>query len=235
MKRSSLILTQTMLLAAGLLAGAAASAATVTQTGADFDLSYDSSLLGRYGAPVLNGNTIAFSPSGFKAESSGGNGEFITDQTLNLQLTLHAGKTVSGITLLEQGQYTLSGKQSDVYMWGEFSATAGAAPAISQGIAPNGYFSPNTGNVLAWSSNTSLDFSGVSATSQANGIALSLQTALQAYTRPSDVGLRVASIDMTGSPVLTVSTVPEPESLALALVGLGLLTRFGRGRQSDQN
>lgn len=231
MKRSCSILTTALMMAVGTCSATSAAAAPVTLIGADFDVRFDSALTGLFGTPVLNGNTITLNPlPAFKVESLAGNGEFIVDQTFSLQLLMHAGKAVTSIDLSEQGNYTLSGRQSDVAAWGELRADVGSlgTPELVQAITPVGYFRPNTDSVLSWSASSALDFSGFDATAQAQGLALDIQSALQAYTRPSDTGLRVASIDMTGGLVLSVAVVPEPESFMLALVGLGLLAGLAR-------
>jgi hypothetical protein len=218
-----------LLLAAGLAAAMPAQAAPTTLVGARFDVVYEPSSTGLLGAPRLDGDRIVFTPTGFRAESLDGFGEVINEQVFSLQLILHPGQALSALQLTEQGSYRLSGKQSDVSVSGELRADISGLPGLglAQAISPVGYFRPGDGSALPWSAISELDFSAVPVALQASGITLNLQNVLQGFTRKSDVGTRIASIDATGDLVLSASVVPEPTSgvlllLGLAAVGLGV-------------
>jgi hypothetical protein len=220
-----------LLLSVGLLTTTAPQAATTTLVGLGFDLSFDPELLSLFGMPTLQGNTIAFTPVGFKAESLDGQGEVVSEKAMRLQLFLHPGQRVTAVTLTEQGSYRLSGQQSDVSVWGELQADfSGGAQALVAAITPTDYFFPNNGAVQAWSASGNLDLGGVSRYAQSQGITLDLHNVLQGFTRRSDVGLRVASIEMGGSLVVGVSVVPEPASQGMMLMGLGILGIAAVGR-----
>ncbi len=204
---------------------AAGQANSVTLPGALFDVVYDSVALGVWGAPTLAGGQIRFSPAGYEARSVDGQGEVLTSARAALTLLPHAGVQLAGVVLGEQGPYRVDGRQSDVNVLGELAVVfaADGVPGASAAVTPAGYFFPNTGATESWSAAAALDFTAASAAQQAAGLTLTLDQTLQAYTRASDSGVRLAMIATSGALSLQVSVVPESGSGALLALGLLLL------------
>ncbi len=67
---------------------------------------------GLFGDPTLvGGNTLVFSPSNFRAESSDGDSAFLSDR-LEIELIAHSGYYFQSITVLENGDYEILGTGS---------------------------------------------------------------------------------------------------------------------------
>jgi uncharacterized protein YfiM (DUF2279 family) len=225
------------LAALGCATACSVQAASVTLPGELFDVIYDKATLGPLGAPTLSGSQIGFSPSGYEARSADGQGEVLTPAVATLTLLPHAGVQLAGLAFTEQGSYRVDGRQSDVNVLGEL-AVAFAAPGVptaSAAITPAGYFFPNTGATESWSAAAAVDFTAASAAQQAAGLTLTLDQTLQAYTRATDTGVRLAFIATSGALSMQVSVVPEAGSallLALGLVAIGVVAR--KSRRSGQ-
>jgi hypothetical protein len=225
------------LAALGCAAACSAQAASVTLPGALFDVAYDSAALGLLGAPSLSGNQIRFLPSSYEARSADGKGEVLTPALVTLNLLPHAGVQLAGLAFTEQGSYRVDGRQSDVNVLGELGVAFAApgVPAASAAVTPAGYFFPNTGATESWSAAAALDFTAASAAQQAAGLTLTLDQTLQAYTRATDTGVRLAFIAASGALLMQVSVVPEVSSslmLALGLLLFGVAgTKNQRARQ----
>jgi hypothetical protein len=214
-----------------------AHAATQVLSGSHFDVAYDDSALGLFGAPSLSGNTIFFSPTAFSVQSTVGQGRLNLNQSVSLQLLLHAGQTVQSINLSETGTFRLAGTQSDVYADGELSAFGLAAPgnALVSAITPDSLFGPNAnGAPQPWNGAASLDLAG-SGIDQSAGVGVKLQNFLTARTTTTDPNpLQVAMVQISpaGNAIaLSVTMVPELESWAMLLAGLGVLAAVRRRKK----
>jgi hypothetical protein len=82
-----------------------AHAATQVLSGSHFDVIFDDSALGLFGAPSLSGDTIYFSPTAFVAQSAIGSGRITLNQSVSLQLMLHGGRSIQSISLTEGGTF----------------------------------------------------------------------------------------------------------------------------------
>jgi hypothetical protein len=211
-----------LLAALGCAAVCSAQAASVTLPGVLFDVTYDSATLGPLGAPSLSGNLIRFSPSGYEARSADGQGEVLTPAIATLTLLPHADVQLAGLAYAEQGGYRVDGRQSDVNVLGELAVVFASpgVPATSAAVTPAGYFYPNTGATESWSAAAALDFTAASAAQQAAGLTLTLDQTLQAYTRATDTGVRLAFIATSGALLMQVSVVPEVRSALMLALGL---------------
>jgi MYXO-CTERM domain-containing protein len=215
---------------------APAHAATQVLSGSHFDVIFDDSALGLFGAPSLSGDTIYFSPTAFIAQSAIGSGRITLNQSVSLQLVLHGGRSIDSISLTEGGTFRLAGSQSDVYADGELRGFGLAAPGntLVAAITPDTGFGPNaTGSPQAWNGAATLGFAG-SGIDQSAGVGVTLQNVLTARTTTTDPNpLQVAMVQISpaGNAIaLNVTMVPEPEGWAMLLAGLGVLTAARRRR-----
>ncbi len=208
-------------------------AATQTLSGGSFDIAFDDTATSLFGVPAIVGNSIVFSPPAFAANSTDGAGQVSVDRTINLQLMPHLGQAVQMIGLLEHGSYQLSGSQSDVYASGELRVSGLTNPAIqvSGSIIPNTLFGFTGSSVQSWQGTAAVTFDG-SGIDQSAGINLRLQNLLEGKTlRTDSTPLRVAfvGLDTSGQSIaLNVTMVPEPETWALLMTGLGVLGAAAR-------
>lgn len=86
-------------------------AATVQLNGAGFVALYDDSQMSNlFGTPTLSGDgkTILFSPLSFLAQSTGDQGTVITQSNVQIDIIPDAGRRLSGISLIENGDYLLT-------------------------------------------------------------------------------------------------------------------------------
>lgn len=230
----------------------AAQAELVTISGADFDLTYDTTQLGLFGAPSLVGNSIFFTFSGFVAESLNGQGAVTQNSTISgLVLTARNGFQFGELVLVELGDYKLSGAGSRVDVQGRLRAFDMAAPITTQTLAaltlePNSDLSTADGLLHEWAATARID--GDSAVQQVpsvfgvatnailarpQALGVSIENQLTAYTEGASPGLHQAFIEKKFAGVqMLVAPVPLPSTAALA--GAGLLAGWGlwlRGRQ----
>jgi PEP-CTERM motif len=228
-------------LASLCLIAAQAHASMVTLVGQDFDISYDTAALDAlFGAPTLSGNTIRFAPSLFFAQSFSGDEVVTRTATTNLTLRLHAGRQWSNISLVEQGQYNLTGAQSFVEVGGQlrvFDLNNFPTEATSR-LQANSTLSMADGGSHAWQASASVAASTNAALALATDLNLTVQNSLEAYTDSSEGNAVMALIakssgaDGVTLQITTISAVPEPESWALGVVGLGGLFAMAlRNRQ----
>lgn len=214
-------------------------AAPVTLVGNNFDLIYDSSLIGLFGTPTLSNNSIFFTPVAFKAESLNGNGVVTGNSTINLSIIEHANRNITGFSLLERGDYRLVGDGSAVGVGGQTRLFDLSNPFIENNTAitstsnfsiVNSIFDSSTHNWTS-SSNISVLDSQWSNTTAYN---YTIENLLTAYTDPSVTGPRVAFIEkkFAGSSIsILVTTVPEANTYAMMLVGLGFMGFVSRRRK----
>ena len=222
-----------------LLIASPAQAAIQTITGTDFDLVYDDTKLGLFGAPGLSGANIFFTPNNFKAESLNGAGIVTSNSTVNgLQLVAKNGFQFGSITLTEFGDYLMRDADSFVSVSGQLRAFDGA-----------NFIATNTASSLVVSSSTPLNIidganhdwqasaSITNATASKSGLTgwlsnskvvnVTVENLLTAYTEIGP-GPEQAFIEKKAVGVgLVVSAIPEPSvwsSLSAGLFLLGLMS-----------
>jgi len=217
------------------IGAASAHASMVTLTGPSFDLVYDTATLDPlFGAPTLVGNTIHFAPSNFSALSLRGDEDVTRTATTHVQLLLHTGTQLSSVGLLEQGSYTLSGSQSFVDVGGQIRLfdLQNFQNETTSRISPVGSLNVADGLSHDWQASASASLAG--ALGQATKVNLTIENSLEAYTDGSESGLLKALIlktPGTDGVTIQVSTVPEPESWALGLIGLSCVFATGIARR----
>lgn len=224
--------------------GGVSRAALVTLTGTNFDLTYDTTKLGLFGAPTLVADTLFFTPNNFFAESLNGAGADTTNSTVTgLVLTAKNGYKFGAFELAEFGDYLISGAGSLVRVQGQLRAFNVASSLVTQTtnaltVNPLTPLTLNDGLLHDWNANARIDSSTSPVPvpfgtvqnvilSNPEAVGLTIENRLTAYTDPAGSGLREAFIEKKFAGVqLTVtppSAVPLPAAAWLMLSGIGAL------------
>ena len=212
------------------LIGGGVSAAPVTLTGTYVSYSFNDAELGLFGTASVSGDNLVFAPSNFTASSGGVPFAF---QTMHVTVSANAGYLLSAFSLTESGGYSRTGTDVDIGVTGTFGATdieGTTGNYIPMTIAADAPFVSATGN---WSAHTeiSLPATGWGGVDGMVG-SVSLTISNQLYATVLQAG-GAASIykDFVGVNVVT-APVPEAQTYALMLAGLGLVGFMARRRRS---
>lgn len=207
-----------------------------TETGTDFDVVYDTTKLGLFGAPTLVGDDLFFTPNNFRAQSTNGTGVAANDSTVNgLILEAHPGFTFGTLSLAEFGDYTLTGAHSTVQVGGQliaFDETNSLFTYTTNNIAVSGStpLTLNDGVNHSWAATAAINNStpGVVSSnpwlSGTSNVGLAIENQLTAFTQAGDSGPLNAFVEkkLNGVEVM-VQPVPLPAAIWLLGSGLGLL------------
>lgn len=224
-------------------------AALVTVPGTHFDLTYDTTQLGLFGAPTLSGDSLFFSLSPFNVSSVNGAGVFTQNSTIaGLVLTARSGYQFASFSLSESGSYMVSGAYSEVVLTGKLQAFNTAASlstqtAASLGIAPNTPLTLNDGVSHDWSAAARIDSTTAPVSnlfsaarnvigSNPNAVGLSITNGLEAYTEDPQSNAFIEKRPSLGVRLDVVALAPVPVPPALALLGAGLACLAGLRLQS---
>lgn len=206
-----------------------------------FDLSYEDTALGLYGAPVVVGDTIKWFPSGspgFTAYSEG-DGARSVNSVFSMTLNAKPGYQIAGFSLVEGGEYVYFGDGAGVGVAGSMSVSSPGNAAVGAPITASSSFSANPEfdfTTQGWLAASTLNLGG-GATSQAG---ISISNSLLAST-PIDASLSFAFIEklevdlrvlLTEAPSLSRAPVSEP--VLPALLGIGLLGLLLARRRAEQ-
>jgi hypothetical protein len=217
---------------------ASAIAVPVTLSGTHFDVTYDSSLVGLFGAPNLTGDVLTWHPSGspgFTAQTTGA-GIATTNSTFALGITAKSGFTLSSFGLAEAGDYfyftgPLANSFAGVSVTGQLRLTlppsigTTSAPIVSSTVfAANPAFDFATHN---WSASAG-PLTAAAGTTVAN---VSVQNILNAYASDALSKAYIEKKDVFLT--VHVSQVPEPETFAMFLAGLGAIGFLASRRNKD--
>lgn len=236
------------------IATAPAQAALVTLVGDNFDVTYDDTLLGRYGAPTLAGNTLFFTINNFRAESLNGQGLRTASTSVSgsgssvsgLVLTAKNGFRFGAFDLAAFGDYLLSGVGSTVTAGGLLTVVnaTGQNPALAAQTAtarvllPTTLLNVNNGTLQGWVGTARIDattaplsLSGVNVlASDPDAVGVIIASQLTALTTPG-TGPRRAFIEEKFSGLqMTVTPVPVPPAAAIMALGLASLWALRRRR-----
>jgi hypothetical protein len=197
-----------------------AHAIPVTLVGSDVDFTFDNSLTGKYGQPVVSGDTLYFTPTTFIAQSSNGVGYVLTPETINISATAHTGKTIGTANLAERGDYLLLGSSATADVTGQLRAFDVANPGVDMssaitptsalnlsGVPSKNWFAAATVDVSSWKTAKTLNFT--------------LENFLLASTTNPD-SLAFVQKKYAGLTIMT-SAVPEAQVSMLMLAGLGFV------------
>lgn len=209
----------------------AASAAPVTLSGTSVDFTFDDALMGLFGQPTLSGDTLSFTPVDFKATSTNGQGYTLTDNTVNLLMTVHNGYSFSSVDLAERGDYLLQGGGSTATVTGQVRVFDVSDPMknMNTSIGPSAAMNMTGLSTHPWTAANSTDLSPWNGT---QSVSVSFQNLLVASTSGAS-SLAYLDKKYSGLTATTaaVTPVPEASSSALLLAGLGLVAwRTRRGR-----
>lgn len=239
MKKSLIILL-------GLFVASPSFAAIQTIYGTDFDLIYDDTKLGLFGAPSLAGNNIFFTPNNFKAESLNGEGVVTNNSTINgMQLVAKNGFKFGSIDLTEFGDYLMRDAESFVSINGQlrafdganFAATNTSSSLIVSALTPLNIID---GNNHDWEASASITNATASKSgligwlSNANIVNITVENLLTAYTEAGS-GPEQAFIEKkaVGVGLLVTSAVPEPGVWSSLSAGLFLLGMMASRRNNN--
>jgi hypothetical protein len=219
-------LTAAFLLALG---SAHASAANVTLDGGNFTISYDTAVIGLFGAPELVGSTLVFSPGGnpgFSAQSE--NGVKFTNSTFSFMITADPGYALSSFNLFEGGDYLLIGGASRVSVGGQLRVKPVGGAVLTAAIAPSVPLTAQTSFEQFATTNWDASAS-ISPTLALSSATVSIENLLGARARLTEDGY--AFIEKKNVELgFVLTAVPEPTSYAMLLAGLGMMGFVARRR-----
>lgn len=209
-------------LALGVGLSMSVAAAPVTMVGSTVTYSFDDALLGLFGMPTLVGDSLFFTPTTFKAEANGSTSLLgFTAATMNIRVQAnHPAQWIDTVRLTEVGDYLLfdplNVSVEEVNVNGQIRVRdLNTLAEVTDSIVPTtpltlvGLPSKN------WSATASADVGSW----MAQAINVTVENLLIAYTTAAP---SLAFIEKKGV-VLEVSAVPEPETWAMLLTGLGLV------------
>lgn len=224
-----------MLLMSQTLSGAAF-AASVTLAGSTVDFTFDDELLGLFGSASVSGDVLYFTPTAFAAESLNGAGFALTRDTINIQVAARDGWQFSGMGLTERGDYLLLGSGSMVDVAGQMRVFDVARPltdmtASIQAGAPLTLSGLPTHN---WSAGATLD---LAAWDNARTLNVSIENLLLASTAGGYPSLAFVEKKFVGlvPEMVAVTPVPEAETYAMMLAGLGLVAWSATSRRARES
>ncbi len=196
---------------------------------------------GLFGEPTVSGDSLDFNPKGFAATATNG-GVDQTDSNLQFMVVAKPGKAVSSIAFTERGDTTLSGFSGDAFtsvsatIFVEISEVDGVPadiniPSVSMLFTPSGgtYLLSVDGSgplyQTDWQGSAFIDigpFLPVGA--NATKVSVSLDNTLIALSQTGTTAF-IQKKDFDGV-TITVETndIPEPTSIALAVLCLSLMT-----------
>jgi hypothetical protein len=227
MRLNKKIVSMVLGLSASLLGG---NALAVTLNGSTVSYSFNSADLGLFGSASLSGDDLVFTPTNFTASSSnGGNAH----QTIHITVTAKPGYQLSAFNLTESGAYTLT-SGAYVTVTGNITATNIGGTSFPNNVGNISSTTPTTvvGSNTAWIANAGVTLP--TSWGGPNGIgSVDLMVTNQLYaTSPID-GFSQIWKNAVGINVVTgVSPVPEAQTYAMMLAGLGLVGFMARRRSS---
>ena len=232
------------------IASGAAHATDITLIGTDFDLTYDDTKLGLFGAPILNGDVISFTFDNFRAESLNGQGFVTVDSTIS-GITLQAknGFQFGSLLLGEFGDYAALGPLSTVDVLGQVRAfdvnnSLSTQTDSSLVVNPLTPLNLNDGANHDWQASAEITndtpvlppLFGTGTNNwlgSASEVGLTLENRLSTYTQPGETFAQFAFIEkkFAGVGVTVMSAVPDASGSLSMLAGL--LGLFGFVRRRD--
>ncbi len=212
------------------LAGGNVSAVTmVTLTGTNVSYTFDEETLGLFGSASLSGDDLFFAPTNFTASSGGV--PFAT-QAIHVTVSANAGYQLSAFSLAESGGYSRTGNDVTVGVTGTFGATDIEGTTGNYIPMPIAADAPFDGATSSWSSLTAISLPAAG-WGGVDGVVGSVSLLISNQLFATALAGSTASIykDFVGVTVVT-APVPEAETYALMLAGLGLVGFMARRRRS---
>ena len=213
-----------------------AQGALMTVYGSDLAFTYDDSSL--FGAATVVGNTLFFSPTGFRAESLG-TGADLASEALNIKIeVITPGKRIQQLALFEAGDYYRSSSDAEVRASGylQVASSTRTQPPFNLPYFENAVFNlgpadlSTVGSTDTWASGVVIDLSTVPGWgSDTRRVEAMIQNNLAAVATGSDTAWIQKKAGAVG---LEVTLVPVPAAVWLfgsGLVGLAAVARRRRG------
>ncbi len=186
-----------------------------TGTAGLFDWQNGQSLNGLFGDPTLiGGNTFAFFPSNFRAESVDGLADSVYDR-LEFELTAHSGFSFHNIAITEYGDYGIW-DNGQVQVSGGLTITNLDTTDILTATIDSDLLTPVTGDVLPWQGWTQLNIGQPNWTH----IKITFENGLFAL---SDEGSAAFIEKKVLGNAITLQVIPVPEPATVALLSIGLV------------
>src|SRR5574340_127478 len=205
-------------------------AVPVTVVGTSVSFTFDSALSGLFGAPTVTGDALFFTPTTYKAQSYNGTGFASASQTFNITVNANPGYQVSAVSLTEDGDYFNIGTGSSVAVGGKFYARdleSPLTPAATSKIKSSASLTDMTSmadfETTDWASHANIAIPA--GWGGADGIVRGVNVTIENILLASSTALGDAAFiekKFAGLYVVT-APVPEPETYAMLLVGLGLV------------
>jgi PEP-CTERM motif len=216
-------------------------AVPTTLAGAGFDVVYDSAATGLFGAPVISGNNVYFSPTNFKAQSTGTQGSVTVSSSVGFDIVPHAGMAVTGTSLTEYGDYFLIGSGSSVSVGGQLSAYASVAPltTVAATIAPAAPLTTMIGPMPSdWAATLALSFTSLAQLNATDFYHVTLLNTLIADNGANSANAafiekKFANMGLNVVVTPTTPAVPEPGQWAMFAAGLSLMGLIARRRKKN--
>lgn len=228
MKHTNKLAVAILLLSQALSGTALAVPVTVAGTSVSF--TFDSALSGLFGAPTVTGDALFFTPTTYVAQSFNGAGFASANQTFNITVNANPGYMMSAVNLSEDGDYYNMGAGSSVAVGGKFyvrDLESPLAPAASSKIKSTLPLTDVTSmadfETTDWTSHTNIAIPAGwgGADGIVTGVNVTIENILLAYSQNLGDAAFIEK-KFVGLNVVT-APVPEPETYALLLVGLGLV------------
>ncbi|MEK7779961.1 MAG: PEP-CTERM sorting domain-containing protein [Verrucomicrobiota bacterium] len=198
-----------------------------------------------YGAPVVIGNTLDFTPSFFSSATNGAND--VTDGTLSFLLKAKPGNAITSVLFSERGDFTFTGIGGTINTYVSVTATFfidiykvdGVALMTPLQLTETATFTPSASgifdkvayptppNTRLWTGSLNLNVNNALTSALipyingATEISFELDNILVAQSE-TGTSATITKKDFKGFGV-TVNEVPEPTSLALLFCGAGWL------------
>jgi hypothetical protein len=217
-------------LSIALQGGNALAATPTTLTGTTVSYSFDADDLGLFGAASLSGDELVFTPANFTATSVNGSAG-AAFQTLHITVSANSGFQLSAVNLAESGAYSLTGGAS-AFVTGNITALdiEGTTSAQEIGTIATTESTDVVGSATGWTANAGVvvpatGWGGTDGVVNSIGLKITNQLfATSVAGSSAEVWKNAASLTVVTSPV------PEAETYAMLLAGLGLVGFMARRR-----
>ena len=213
----------------------AANAASATLSGTNFDFTYDDTFMGLFGQPTVAGDTLFFTPVNFDAKSLNGAGYAFNNDTINLKVMAHTGQTFNNVGVVEKGDYFLRGAGSTAEVGGQIRVFDMAKPLVdlTSNITTSSPLNVSSAFTKNWTANASVD---VSSWNTARTLNVTLENLLlTSTTGPASLAFmekKFVGLTFGSSSTVAAAAVPEAETYAMMLAGLGLVGFMVSGRRN---